>query len=67
MEFYIPKLDLVLLEAEAEINIVMAEDSTVVTIKGDYDQMDPVHFTGDVYFRNVISNTVQTFCYTALI
>lgn len=45
----------------------MAEDSTVVTIKGDYDQMDPVHFTGDAYFRNIVSNTVHALFYTTLV
>ena len=57
-DFYIPKLDLDLINAAAEIHVVVTEDSTVLIISGDYDQMDPVDFTGDFYSRTVEPNTV---------
>ncbi|XP_045181541.2 uncharacterized protein LOC123540515 [Mercenaria mercenaria] len=56
--FYIPKLDLDSINAEAEIHIITADDSTVLIVKGDYDQMDPVDFTGDIYIRAVVPNTI---------
>jgi hypothetical protein len=57
-EFFIPSLDLSLINAVAEIHVVITEDSTVLVIGGDYDQMDPVDFTGDFYIRTVEPNTV---------
>lgn len=56
--FYIPKLDLALLNAEASIYLIASEDSTVITIKGDYDQMDPIFLTGDNYNRPIANDTV---------
>ncbi|XP_060598566.1 uncharacterized protein LOC132752265 [Ruditapes philippinarum] len=57
-EFFIPSLDLSLLNAVAEIHVVITEDSTVLVIGGDYDQMDPVDFTGDFYIRTIEPNTI---------
>ncbi|KAL4218268.1 hypothetical protein ACF0H5_023004 [Mactra antiquata] len=55
--FYIPKIDLPLLNSVAKIYIIAIEDSTVVTIRGDYDQLDPVHLAGDNYTRPLFWNT----------
>lgn len=57
--FYIPALDLVLIEATFYISISATLDNTVVIVHGDYDQMDVLLWTGDNIVREVVNGTVS--------
>ncbi|XP_060584539.1 uncharacterized protein LOC132740612 [Ruditapes philippinarum] len=54
---FIPQL---VIEAneEAKIRLVASEDSTVVTIRGNYDNLDTIELNGDGYTREVVPNMV---------
>ncbi|XP_060585542.1 uncharacterized protein LOC132741407, partial [Ruditapes philippinarum] len=56
-QHFIPSLDIVTNE-EAEIRLVASEDSTVVTIRGNYDNLDTIDLNGDGYTREVVPNMV---------
>lgn len=56
--FFIPSMDLAAMEAEGNIGISATVDSTVVTVRGDYDQIDITMWVGDTITRAFATNTV---------
>jgi hypothetical protein len=58
-QHYIPSLDIETVTNEgAEIRLVASEDSTVVTIRGNYDNLDTIDLNGDGYTREVVPDMV---------
>ncbi|XP_053382488.1 uncharacterized protein LOC128549565 [Mercenaria mercenaria] len=51
---YIPPLAFDSAVEEAEIRLVATEDSTVVIIRGNYDNLDTVELTGNTFTRDVV-------------
>lgn len=58
-EHYIPGLNLTALSANAEVLVLATEDSTVVTIRGEYDQRDTLYLAGEWVVRSLENNTVE--------
>ncbi|XP_045182188.2 uncharacterized protein LOC123540926 [Mercenaria mercenaria] len=57
-QFYIPAIALTTLTADATVVVLTTEDSTIVTIRGDYDQMDTIDLKGEVMVnRTIVSDT----------
>ena len=59
-QYYIPSLDLPHNET-AELLLVSTEDSTVVIIRGNYDNLDTIELTGNTHTREVVKNMVCCF------
>lgn len=58
-EHYIPGLNFTELSANAEVLVLATEDSTVLTIRGEYDQMDTLSLAGEWVVRSLEDNTVS--------
>ncbi|XP_060583533.1 uncharacterized protein LOC132739760 [Ruditapes philippinarum] len=56
-QHFIPEIDIAF-DEEAEIRLVASEDSTVVTIRGNYDNLDTIELNGNGYTRKVVPDMV---------
>ncbi|WAR17274.1 hypothetical protein MAR_031868 [Mya arenaria] len=51
--YYLPPLNYTNLNAVAKVMIMTSEDSTVITVRGDYDEFTALPIAGEVYSRNM--------------
>ena len=59
MSFFVPPLNYSMFGATAELVVVTTEDSTVVTVLGDYDEYAPLPIEGELYRRNITDGLVK--------
>ena len=59
-QYYIPPLQYDEDTETADIHLVAVEDSTVVVIRGNYDNLDTVELTGDVFTRTIVNNMASS-------
>jgi hypothetical protein len=57
-QYFIPEIPYNAGSETAEIRLVATEDSTVVIIRGNYDNLDTVEMTGNIFSRKVELKTV---------
>jgi hypothetical protein len=62
-QFLIPAIDIAGLSLNASIVVITSEDSTVITIRGDYDQRDTVDMKGGIVNRILVTDTVTILYY----
>jgi len=57
--FYVPAIDLVGVGASGLLTITSTHDSTVVTVRGDFDRRDTLLWAGTSVVRDLTNSTVS--------